>query len=166
MKSAFVVLPLLVAAGSAAADDVALAARLDWRSEGEIRQVWFHREFEGLLLPRAPLEVAGAAAAALLSGVSVACSAITKIGLPDWSTGSAICVLDRAGSRLGFEFECNGTQLRCEGPWRVIEASGDFAGITGSGRTFGYLVDPMPMPWFWNGPVLGYTELRGTLVTP
>lgn len=165
MKPAWIALPLILVAGGAAAEELTLTARLDWRSEGEIRQVWFHREFDGLLLPRAPLETGGDAAV-LLSGVSVACSAINKIGLPDWSAASAICVLERAGSRLSFEFECSGTQSHCEGPWRIVEATGVFDGITGSGQAFGYLVDPVPLPWFWNGPVLGYTELRGTLVTP
>ena len=156
----------LFGTGTVAAGELALTARLDWRSEGEIRQVWFHREFDGQLLPRAPLRIAGDDAAAVFSGVAVSCDAHTEIGLPDWSVTSATRVLERPDANLAIEIECNGTQASCEGEWRVIVATGAFAGFSGSGRTVGHLVDPMPLPWFWNGPALGYTELFGTIITP
>jgi hypothetical protein len=162
-----VVLALLVGANGAAGEELAFTARLDWRSEGEIYQVWFHREFDGLLRPIAPMELDGdAAAVALLGGVAVLCAAKTQIGLPDWSVAVGACSLSRSDGTLVIDIECGGTQRVCEGTWQVRDGTGAFAGVAGSGRTSAHLVEPMPMPWFWTGPVVGYTELRGTLIVP
>jgi hypothetical protein len=158
---------LLVGASSAAGQELAFTARVDWRSEGEIYQVWFHREFDGLLRPTAPMELGGdPEAVALLRDATVLCSAMTQIGLPDWSVGMGSCSLSRPDGTLVIDIECGGTQRICEGTWQVRDGTGAFAGVAGSGSTSAHLVEPMPMPWFWTGPVVGYTELRGTLIVP
>jgi hypothetical protein len=149
-------------AGKAAAEDYRLTARLDWRSQGEIHQVWFHREFDGLLLPIAPVAIGGDdGAVALLENAEVVCSAFTKVGLPNWSVATAQCALRTNGGVLTIAIACDGTHAQCAGDWRVVDGDGVFRRAEGGGETSGHLVDPMPLPWFWDGPIVGYTELRG-----
>jgi hypothetical protein len=143
-------------------------ARFDWRSDGEIYQVWFHREFDGRLVQTMPIELEGDPVLQdLLAGVSVECTAKTQIGLPDWSVTTGACVLSRDIGEVVIEvIDCRGTQKRCEGEWRIVSGTGAFSSLTGSGSLVGNLVDPDPLPWFWNGPTLGYNELRGTIIIP
>ena len=76
----------------------------DWRSEGEIYQVWFHREFHGRLLQTAPITLdAGPALQTLLEGINIECTADTSIGLPNWSVTTGLCTLSRANGAVTIE---------------------------------------------------------------
>ncbi len=158
----------LLGGHGAAAADYELTARFDWRSEGEIYQVWFHREFDGLLLQTAPLQVeAGPVVRNLLDGVTVVCNAHTAIGLPNWSVTTGTCTLTQPNGTVTLEVEdCSGTQKLCQGTWSIIGGTGDFANFTGGGTTEGHLVEPDPLPWLWDGPTAGFNILRGTLTIP
>jgi hypothetical protein len=150
------------------AAEVPFNVRLDWRSEGEIFQVWFHREFNGRLVPTSPIAInTEANLRGLLLEASIDCRAHAKIGLPNWSTTTGSCTFSRADGVLVIEIvECIGTQASCRGAWRIAMATGAFAGVSGSGSVQGYLVDPSPLPWFWNGPVVGFNLLEGVVNTP
>jgi hypothetical protein len=160
----------LVAAWStgASAADHPFSARFDWRSEGEIKQVWFHREFHGRLLQTAPITLdAGPALQTLLAGISIECTADTSIGLPNWSVTTGLCTLSRENGAVTIEvIECAGTQKLCEGSWRIVSGTGDFARLSGSGTVEGHLVEPDPLPWLWNGPTSGFNILTGFISIP
>lgn len=152
----------------AAATDYPFTARFDWRSVGEIYQVWLHREFDGLLVQTAPIELeAGPELQRLLADLMVECTAITAIGLPNWSTTEGICTLSRPNGSATLVVEnCTGTQKRCEGTWQITGGTGDFANLTGEGTVVGNLVEPDPLPWFWTGETRGYNILTGFIAIP
>ena len=159
---------LLLGLPQAAGAELPFNARFDWQSEGDIYQVWFHREFDGRLVQTAPIQISGdPVLVELLEGVSVDCTAKTQIGLPNWSVATGICALSRGGSQVIIEvIDCTGTQKLCEGYWRIIDATGEFVGLSGSGTMVGRLLEPNPLPWFYNGPTVGYNELWGTITIP
>ena len=159
---------MLIGIPAAQAAEIPVSIRFDWRSEGEIVQVWFHREFNGRLVPTRPLSIdTGPSLGLLLRESAVDCSAHAKIGLPNWSTTTGECTFGRPDGSLVIEIvECTGTQAACSGEWRITAATGVFAGISGSGAVHGYLVEPSPLPWFWNGPVIGFNLLEGLVNTP
>lgn len=159
---------LLCSSLPATAEEFRIEARFDWVTEGDIYQVWFHREFDGNLIQTEPVQVdSSARIEGLLADVAVACSAHAAIGLPDWSTTSGICVLRNAASTLTIEIdECAGTQSQCEGRWQIVESSGAMAGAAGSGVALVRLVDPSPLPWLYNGPVVGFSILNGVVDLP
>jgi len=159
---------LLSSGSSVSAADYEFSVRFDWRSEGEIYQVWFHREFDGLLVQTAPLEIAaGPELQSLLDGVAIECLAHTEIGLPNWSVTTGTCTLTQPSGTVTLEVaDCRGTQKLCEGTWRIIAATGDFSELTGEGTTSGHLVEPDPLPWLWNGPTTGFNILRGAITIP
>jgi len=164
--SAFV--SFIVAGSGLSAADYEFSVRFDWRSEGKIHQVWFHREFDGLLVQTAPLEVdAGPELQGLLAGVAIECLAHTAIGLPNWSVTTGTCTLSQPNGTVTLEVEdCRGTQKLCEGTWQIIAATGDFSELTGGGTNSGHLVEPNPLPWLWSGPTSGFNILSGVITIP
>lgn len=168
-RAAASLLSLLVAwSTGASAADYPFSARFDWWSEGEITQVWFHREFHGRLLQSAPITLdAGSVLRDLLGGIRIECMADTSIGLPNWSVTTGVCTLSRENGAVTIEvIECAGTQKLCEGNWRITSGTGDFAHLTGSGTVEGHLVEPDPLPWTWNGPTAGFNILSGFITIP
>ena len=159
---------LLAGAPTADATEIPFNIRFDWRSEGEIFQVWFHREFNGRLVPTRPLSIdTGPALGLLLRDAAIDCRARARIGLPNWSATTGECTFGRRDGSLVIEIvDCTGTQAACSGEWRISGATGVFAGMSGSGAVRGYLVEPSPLPWFWNGPVVGFNLLEGRVNTP
>ena len=159
---------LILSNHRASAEDFEFSARFDWRSEGEIYQVWLHREFNGRLLQAAPITLdAGPTLQELLEGISIECTAHTKIGLPNWSVTTGVCLLSRPGGGVEIEvIDCGGTQKLCEGAWRIISGTGEYRSLSGSGSVTGHLLEPDPLPWLWNGPTAGFNELRGVITIP
>lgn len=151
-----------------AAADYAFNARFDWRSEGDIYQVWLHRRFNGILVQTQPIQIdAGPEITALLSGLTVQCDAITDIGLPNWSVTHGTCTLSRADGQVTMAVEeCSGTQKLCQGHWRITDGTGAYARMTGEGTVTGHLIYPDPLPWLWNDETRGYNELVGTITIP
>jgi hypothetical protein len=152
----------------AAAADYQFTARFDWQSQGDIYQVWLHRRFNGLLIQTAPIQLdAGPELQALLAGISVECTAITDVGLPNWSVTRGTCTLSRPEGAVELNVEnCTGTQKLCEGTWRIVSGTGAFVDMRGTGTVTGHLLEPDPLPWLWNGPTVGYNELIGTITIP
>jgi len=152
----------------AAAAEYEFVARFEWQSEGEIRQVWFHREFDGRLFQTSPIEVDSAPLIlALLEDVSLDCEAHAAFGLPNWSEISSSCILSNANGELTVEVtECAGTHKGCEGTWHFGDGFGRLTDAEGQGVVRSYLLEPSPLPWLYNGPIIGYSELRGVILLP